>query len=125
VIHTPVGAEVIAGSTRLKAGTAQKLVLNMISTAVMIRLGMTYSNWMINVQMTNAKLEERGIHMLREILGVTVEQARKLSSASGGKLKLAVIMGTLGCSRKEAEQRLSEGAGNLRKVLGHLGAGRE
>ena len=125
VIYTPVGAEVIAGSTRLKAGTAQKLVLNMISTATMIRIGMTYSNWMINVQMTNSKLEERGIHMLREILGVNVEQARKLSKASGGKLKLAVIMGTLGCTRKEAEQRLSEGAGNLRKVLGHLGAGRE
>jgi N-acetylmuramic acid 6-phosphate etherase len=125
VIYTPVGAEIIAGSTRLKAGTAQKLVLNMISTAAMIRIGMTYSNWMINVQMSNAKLQERGIQILREILGVNAEQARKLTEASGGKLKLAVIMGTLGCSRKEAEQRLSDGAGNLRKVLGHLGAGRE
>jgi N-acetylmuramic acid 6-phosphate etherase len=125
VIYTPVGAEIIAGSTRLKAGTAQKLVLNMISTATMIRIGMTYSNWMINVQMSNAKLQERGIHILREVLGVNADEARKLADASGGKLKLAVIMGTLGCSRKEAEKRLSEGAGNLRKVLGHLGAGRE
>ena len=124
-IVTVVGPEVVTGSTRLKAGTAQKLVLNMLSTATMIRLGMTYSNWMINVNMTNAKLNERGVQILREILGVNAEEAKKLSDASGGKLKLAVIMGTLGCSRKEAEKHLSEGGGNLRKVLGHLGSGRE
>ena len=125
VICTPVGPEVITGSSRMKAGTAQKLVLNMISTAVMIRLGMTYSNWMINVNMTNAKLHERGVQILREILGVNAEDAKELSDASGGRLKLAVIMGTLGCNRKEAEKRLNEGGGNLRKVLGHLGSGRE
>lgn len=125
VIYTPVGPEVITGSSRMKAGTSQKLVLNMISTATMIRLGMTYSNWMINVTMTNAKLHERGVQILREILGVSPEEAKSLSDASGGKLKLAVIMGTLGCSRKEAEKRLDEGGGNLRKVLGHLGSGRE
>jgi len=125
VIYTPVGPEVITGSSRMKAGTSQKLVLNMISTATMIRLGMTYSNWMINVNMTNAKLHERGAQILREILGVNAEEAKKLSDASGGKLKLAVIMGTLGCNRKEAEKRLEEGNGNLRKVLGHLGTGRE
>lgn len=125
VIHTAVGPEVITGSTRMKAGTAQKLVLNMISTAAMIRLGMTYSNWMINVSMTNGKLQERGVQILREVLGVNVDQARKLSETSGGKLKLAVVMGTLGCTRKEAEKRLAEGDGNLRKVLGHLGNGRE
>jgi len=125
VICTPVGPEVITGSSRMKAGTAQKLVLNMISTAVMIRLGMTYSNWMINVNMTNAKLHDRGVQILREILGVNTEDAKQLSDASGGRLKLAVIMGTLGCNRKEAEKRLNEGGGNLRKVLGHLGSGRE
>ena len=91
----------------------------------MIRLGMTYSNWMINVSMTNKKLKDRGVQILREILGVNVDEAQILSEASGGKLKLAVIMGTLGCDRKEAEQRLAEGKGNLRKVLGHLGTGRE
>jgi N-acetylmuramic acid 6-phosphate etherase len=125
VICTSVGPEIIAGSSRMKAGTSQKLILNMISTAVMIRLGMTYSNWMINVNMTNAKLHERGIQILREVLGVNADAAKKLSDDSGGKLKLAVIMGTLGCTRKEAEKRLSEGGGNLRKVLGHLGTGRE
>ena len=125
VICTPVGPEVITGSTRMKAGTAQKLVLNMISTATMVRLGMTYSNWMINVSMTNVKLQERGIQILREVLGVHAEEAKKLSVACGGNLRLAVIMGTLDCDRKSAEKRLAESAGNLRKVLPHLGTGRE
>jgi len=124
-IETLVGPEIVTGSTRMKAGTAQKLVLNMISTTTMIRLGMTYSNWMINLTMANTKLRSRGVHMLREILGVSLDEAHKLSESSGGKLKVAVVMGALGCSRKDAEQRLNEGKGNLRKVLGHLGSGRE
>jgi N-acetylmuramic acid 6-phosphate etherase len=124
-IETAVGPEIITGSTRMKAGTAQKLVLNMISTVTMIRLGMTYSNWMINVSMTNAKLKERGVNILREVLGVSPEEAQKLSQQSGGVLKVAVVMGAMRCTRKEAERRLEEGKGNLRKVLGHLGSGRE
>jgi N-acetylmuramic acid 6-phosphate etherase len=124
-IYTPVGPEIITGSTRMKAGTAQKLVLNMISTATMIRLGMTYGNWMINVNMTNRKLRERGSHMLQEILGVKADEATRLAEASGGKLKVAVVMGATGCDRKEAEKRLAESDGNLRKVLGHLSSGRE
>lgn len=124
-VYTPVGPEIITGSTRLKAGTAQKLVLNMISTATMIRLGMTYGNWMINVSMTNRKLRDRGTHMLQEILGVKPDEAARLVEASGGKLKVAVIMGATGCERKEAEKRLAESNGNLRKVLGHMGSGRE
>jgi N-acetylmuramic acid 6-phosphate etherase len=125
VIETVVGPEVIAGSSRLKAGTAQKLILNMLSTATMIRLGMTYSNWMINVSMTNSKLCGRGAQILREILGVTPAEAERLSAASGGRLKVAVVMGALQCSRQEAEQRLAAGNDNLRKVIGHLGTGRE
>ena len=124
-VHVAVGAEIITGSTRMKAGTAQKMVLNMISTATMIRLGMTYSNWMINVSMTNEKLRERGKHILQEILGVKPNDAEKLVEASGANLKVAVIMGATGCNRKEAEQRLTAGNGNLRTVLGHLGSGRE
>ena len=124
-IETNVGPEIITGSTRMKAGTAQKLVLNMISTVTMIRLGMTYSNWMINVSMTNAKLRDRGVNILREVLGVNLNEAQKLSDQSGGVLKVAVVMGAMRCSRKEAERRLEEGKGNLRKVLGHLGSGRE
>jgi N-acetylmuramic acid 6-phosphate etherase len=124
-IETLVGPEIVTGSSRMKAGTAQKLVLNMISTTTMIRLGLTYSNWMINVTMTNTKLRARGVHMLREILGVTHDEAEELSEGSGGQLKVAVIMGALGCSRKDAEKRLADGDGNLRKILGHLGLGRE
>jgi N-acetylmuramic acid 6-phosphate etherase len=125
VIETLVGPEIVTGSTRMKAGTAQKLVLNRISTTAMIRLGMTYSNWMINVTMTNTKLRTRGVHMLCEILGVSPDEAQELSERSGGKLKVAVVMGAAGCSRKDAEARLEAGNGNLRKILGHLGAGRE
>jgi N-acetylmuramic acid 6-phosphate etherase len=124
-IETAVGPEIITGSTRMKAGTAQKLVLNMISTVTMIRLGMTYSNWMINVSMTNSKLRDRGVTILREILGVSSEEAKKLSDASGGALKVAVVMGALRCSRKEAEEKLEAGQGNLRKILGPLSNGRE
>jgi N-acetylmuramic acid 6-phosphate etherase len=124
-VHLAVGAEIITGSTRMKAGTAQKMVLNMISTATMIRLGMTYSNWMINVSMTNEKLRERGKHMLQEILGVKPNDAEKLVEASGANLKVAVIMGATGCDRKEAEKRLTAANGNLRDVVAHLGSGRE
>ena len=124
-VYVAVGPEVITGSTRMKAGTAQKMVLNMFSTAMMIRLGMTYSNWMINVGMTNEKLRERGKHILQEILGVKPVDAEKLVQASGANLKIAVIMGATGCDRKEAEKQLAAGNGNLRSVLGHLGSGRE
>jgi N-acetylmuramic acid 6-phosphate etherase len=124
-VHLAVGAEIITGSTRMKAGTAQKMVLNMISTATMIRLGMTYSNWMINVSMTNEKLRERGKHMLQEILGIKLNDAERLVEASGANLKIAVIMGATGCDRKEAEKRLTAANGNLRNVVAHLGSGRE
>jgi N-acetylmuramic acid 6-phosphate etherase len=124
-INVPVGPEVITGSTRMKAGTAQKLILNMISTAMMIRLGMTYSNWMINLSMTNQKLNERGRNMLQEILGVKPDEAARLIDASGSNLKVAVVMGATGCSRDEAEKRITESNGNLRSLLGHLGSGRE
>jgi N-acetylmuramic acid 6-phosphate etherase len=100
-------------------------VLNMISTATMIKLGMTYSNWMINVSMTNSKLRERGIHILEEVLGVKSDEAARLVDTSGSNLKLAVIMGATGCTKQEAEERLSEAGGNLRAVIGHLGSGRE
>ena len=124
-IETIVGPEIITGSTRMKAGTAQKLILNMISTGTMIRLGMTYSNWMINVNMSNSKLRTRGIQILCEILGVTSNTAEELSDQSDGRLKVAVVMGALGCSRSDAELRLKDGHEDLRKVLGYLGSGRE
>ena len=124
-IQTLVGPEVITGSTRMKAGTAQKLVLNMISTATMIRLGMTYSNWMINLSMTNNKLRERGMHVLQEILGVRRDEAARLAENSGSNLKVAVIMGASGCTKEQAEKRLRDAKGNLRTVISHFGTGRE
>src|SRR6185436_10306959 len=116
-ICTPVGPEVITGSTRMKAGTAQKMVLNMISTTMMIRLGMTYSNWMINVSMINEKLRIRGLHILREILGLHDDELKQLVDKSGRNLKLAVVMGALGCDRKAAEKLLAEQGGNLRRAV--------
>jgi len=124
-VYTAVGPEVVTGSTRMKAGTPQKLVLNMISTATMIKLGMTYSNWMINVSMTNRKLRERGTHILQEIMGVKADEAARLVEASGANLKVAVVMGATGCTRQEAETRLAEANGHLRTVISHLGSGRE
>jgi N-acetylmuramic acid 6-phosphate etherase len=124
-VCTPVGPEVVSGSTRMKAGTAQKLVLNMISTTAMIRLGMTYSNWMVNVSMTNQKLRERGMQILREILGLHDDELQKLVDQSSGDLKMAIVMGALGCERKQAEKLLAENEGNLRKIIAHLGTGRE
>lgn len=112
------GPEAIAGSTRLKAGTAQKLVLNMLSTASMIRLGHVYRNLMVNVQMSNRKLCARGRRVLTEALGVTEARAARLVRASGGNLKAAILMGRLGCSRREAERRLAAAAGHVRRALG-------
>lgn len=112
------GPEAIAGSTRLKAGTAQKLVLNMLSTASMIRLGHVYGNLMVNVQMSNRKLRARGQRILTEALDVTEATAARLVRASGGNLKVAILMGRLGCSRREAERRLAATAGHVSRALG-------
>ena len=119
-IAVDVGPEVLTGSTRMKAGTAQKMVLNMFSTATMIRMGMTYDNWMINVRMTNEKLRARGIRILEKILGVEQSRARELVDQSGGELKVAVLMGRLGCRRDEAQQCLATNDGNLRRTLEEL-----
>ncbi len=119
-IAVDVGPEVLTGSTRMKAGTAQKMVLNMFSTATMIRMGMTYDNWMINVRMTSEKLRARGIRILEKILGVQQSQAAELVDQSGGELKVAVLMGRLGCPREEAQQRLAANDGNLRRTLEEL-----
>ncbi len=112
------GPEAITGSTRLKAGTAQKLVLNLLSTAAMIRLGHVYRNLMVNVQMTNRKLRVRGRRVLMEALNVSGGRAVQLAQASGGNLKVAIVMGRLGCSRREAEGRLAAAEGHVSRALG-------
>lgn len=113
-----VGPEVIAGSTRMKAGTATKLVLNMLSTGVMIRLGHTYGNLMVNVQPKNEKLTDRAIRIICQATGSTRQRAAELLELSGGSVRVAILMERLGLSRQEAERRL-EAAGNvLSRALG-------
>src|SRR5262249_6007253 len=100
-----VGPEVIAGSTRMKAGTATKLVLHMISTSVMIRLGHVYSNLMVNVQPTNSKLEDRARRIIVASAGVTFERASELLREAG-EVRTAIVMARLAVDRPAAEARL-------------------
>ena len=110
------GPEIITGSTRLRAGTATKLVLNMISTGVMIRLGYVYGNLMVNVQPTNDKLIDRGRRIVSELTGLSyAESATLLDNA--GAVRTAVVMQSLGVSREEAERRLHVAKGRLREAL--------
>jgi len=110
------GAEPIAGSTRMKAGTAQKIALNTISTGAMIRLGKTYGNRMIDVVATNAKLRERALRLVREFAGKS--DAALLLAAAGGRVKTAVVMGRLGCDRASAEAELERCGGRLSRIIG-------
>src|SRR5271157_2358730 len=112
-----VGPEVIAGSTRMKAGTAQKLVLNMLTTGAFIRLGYVYGNLMVNVQPKNAKLAERARRIIAQAAGVTYERAGELLEAAGNSVRVAIVMGKTGASREEAERRLAAAGGSVSRVL--------
>lgn len=112
-----VGPEVIAGSTRLKAGTAQKMVLNMLSTGVMVLLGKTYGNLMVDVVPTNAKLRRRALGIVREAAGVDDETARTLLDACGGEVKAAIVVGRTGATPGDARERLARHGGILRAAL--------
>jgi N-acetylmuramic acid 6-phosphate etherase len=115
---TPLpGPEVIAGSTRMRAGTATKLVLNMISTTLMIRLGYVYGNLMVNVQPRNSKLEDRARRIIAEAANVSYRDAGDLLSAAGGNVKTAIVMSRLSLDRIEAERRLQSTGGSISKVL--------
>jgi N-acetylmuramic acid 6-phosphate etherase len=118
-IAPAAGPEVIAGSTRMKAGTAQKLVLNMISTTAMVRLGRVFSNLMIHVQLTNAKLRKRAQSILVESTGATVRQARTALEDSGGNLPVAMLMLAGGVGRAQAVTQLTSGR-NTARVLGRV-----
>jgi len=111
------GPEVVTGSTRMKAGTATKLVLNTITTGAMIRLGKTYGNIMVDLQATNEKLKDRSERILRVVCGVSREQARQLLDASGKSVKIAIVMQKLGVDREEALRRLDEHGGVIRRVI--------
>lgn len=112
-----VGPEVVTGSTRLKAGTATKLVLNMISTGAMIRLGKTYGNLMVDLRATNAKLRARSERIIVEVCGIPRPQARALLAAADGRVKTAIVMQALGIDRAEAEGRLEAAGGVVRRVV--------
>ncbi len=116
-VVTPTGPEVITGSTRMKAGTAQKMVLNMLSTAAMIRLGRVYDNWMIGVALTNQKLQARGLRILAAASGATVAEATRALRQSGHNMGIALIMLKSGASAREAQRRLRDAGGNVRRAL--------
>lgn len=111
------GPEVILGSTRLKAGTATKMVLNMISTIVMAQRGHVFRNFMVNVNPTNSKLLERARATVAHILGVEGARAAELLASAGGSIKTAVLMGRLSLSREEAQRRLELAGGRLSEIL--------
>ena len=118
VIGVEVGAEVLTGSTRLKAGTSQKMVLNMLSTAVMVRLGHAYENLMIDAVLTNEKLHERAVRILVEASGASVSAAEDALRAAGHSMRVGLVMLKCGVGAREARKKLSAARGDLRKALG-------
>lgn len=124
ILVTPlVGPEVIAGSTRLKAGTATKLVLNTITTGAMIRSGRVYRNLMVDLRARSAKLVDRGIRIVSDVCGGTQEQSRVLLFEAGGSVKTALAMGRLGLDRGDAERALDTVDGFLQAAIERYGAG--
>ena len=121
-ISVELGPEVIAGSTRMKAGTAQKMILNMLSTGTMIRLGKVYGNLMIDVRVTNQKLAERAVRLVRQLTGVDDATARQLLAQSDNDVKAAVVMQRLSVTFAEATRLLDAAAGQLRSVIDGDGA---
>jgi len=118
VIAVVVGPEVVAGSTRMKAGTAQKLVLNMITTTAMVQMGTTYENWMVDLQATSAKLRERSKRILALTADIDYEEADKILRQAKGSVKRALVMAKLGCSAREADRRLKAADGLVYRALG-------
>ncbi len=112
------GPEVIAGSTRMKAGTATKLVLNLLSTGAMIRLGKVYGNLMVDLQAWSEKLVDRSERIVMETTGLDRAGARAVIDAAGGSVKTAIVMARRGVSTEEAEQLLAQSGGRLRPVVG-------
>jgi len=111
------GPEVVTGSTRMKAGTATKLVLNMITTGAMIRIGKTYGNLMVDLRATNAKLRDRSERIIVEVSGVDRAEAKRLLAAAGDSVKTAIVMHALHADRAGAERALEQAGGVVRRVI--------
>jgi N-acetylmuramic acid 6-phosphate etherase len=112
-----VGPEVVAGSTRLKSGTAQKLVLNMLSTGAFIRLGYVFGNLMVNVKPTNTKLIDRARRIVANAAGVSYERAGEVLAEAGNTVRTAILMAKTGLGREAAEQKLAAAGGRISKAL--------
>jgi N-acetylmuramic acid 6-phosphate etherase len=112
-----VGPEILTGSTRLKAGTATKLVLNMLTTSAMVGLGKVYGNLMVDLQVTADKLEDRGRRILRDLLGVTYDEAGELLRRAEGSVKAALVMGRRGVGRAAALELIAARGGFVRELL--------
>jgi N-acetylmuramic acid 6-phosphate etherase len=120
VVAAEVGPEVLTGSTRMKAGTAQKMVLNMLSTAVMARLGHVYENLMIDVVLTNEKVAKRALRILAAASGKSVSAAEHALRAAGHNMRVALVMLKLAVESREAKRRLAQTKGDLRAALGEM-----
>ena len=118
VINPVVGPEVITGSTRMKAGTATKLVLNTLTTAAMVRLGKVYGNLMVDLVATNEKLRERSERIIMDVLGLPRAEGRRLLDAAGGRVKAAILMHRAGLTLAEARAQLRTCGGSLKRALG-------
>ncbi len=116
-IVAEVGPEVVSGSTRMKAGTAQKMVLNMITTGAMTRLGYVYENWMVNVHMKNSKLVERGIGILMKAAKVDRDVAVRTMKSAGKSVQIALVMLKASVDKPEAVRRLAKADGNVRRAI--------
>lgn len=119
-IEVVVGPEVLTGSTRLKAGTAQKMVLNMISTGSMVAVGKAYQNLMVDVMQTNEKLVVRAENIVIEATDCDRDTARRALKEANGKVKTAVVMILLNCKYDEAEERLKRAEGHVRFALENI-----
>jgi len=117
-ITVEVGPEIVTGSTRMKAGTATKLVLNMLTTGAMIRLGKTYGNLMVDLRAWNDKLVDRSQRIVMETTGLGRDQAQAVIEAADGRVKTAIVMARRGVPREEAERLLTEHEGRLRAIVG-------
>ena len=116
-VDVPVGAEVLTGSTRLKSGTAEKMILNMISTATMVGLGKAYQNLMVDVMQTNEKLRNRAENIVMEATGVERSVARATIDAAKGSCKVAITMILANCSYEDALMRLQQACGHVREAI--------
>ena len=112
------GPEIVTGSTRLKAGTATKMVLNMLTTGAMIRVGKTFGNLMVDLRATNLKLVDRSERILMEVCDITRDVARELLQRADSRVKVAIVMQSLGVDRERAERALEVGGGVVRRVIG-------